>query len=101
MQHYKVCIVTKVFLVIASVDYTESFSPVVTEVGVQTIIDSSLHFINKNVVQNILAADHWVLEVYSIEAAFLNADPGTKMYIKILDKMVELEFITKEEQQET
>jgi len=24
----------------------------------------------------------WVLEVYDVEAAFLNANPGMKMYIK-------------------
>jgi len=35
-----------------------------------------------------------------VEAAFLNAEPSTKMYIKIPDEMVELEFATEEEQQE-
>jgi len=41
-----------------------------------------------------------VLEVYDVEAIYLNADPGTKMNIKIPDERVKLEFVTNEEQQE-
>jgi len=41
----------------------------------------------------------WILEVYDIEAAFLNAKPGARMYIKIPDAMAELGFMTKEEQE--
>ena len=39
------------------------------------------------------------IEVYDIEAAFLNAKPGGRMYIKIPDAMVELGFVTREEQE--
>jgi len=37
------------------------------------------------------------LEAYDVEAVFLNANLGTKMYIKILDKMVEWEPWPKEQ----
>jgi len=43
--------------------------------------------------------NRWVIEVYDVEAAFLNAKPGGRMYIKIPDAMVELGFVTKEEQE--
>jgi len=49
-----------------------------TEVGIWTIIGISLHFINEDTVLNIPAEDPWILEVYDVEAAFLNADPSTK-----------------------
>jgi len=32
--------------------------------------------------------------------AFVNANPGTKVYIKILDKMVGLGFVTADKQRE-
>jgi len=83
---------------IPRVDYTESFLLVMVEVGVHTIIGISLHFINEDIVQNTPTEEYWVLKVYNVEAAFLNAEPGTKMYIQIPDEMVELEFITREEQ---
>jgi len=38
-----------------------------------------------------------MLEVYDIEAAFLNANPGGHMYTMIPDKMVELGFVTKKD----
>ena len=85
---------------IPGVDYTESFSPVTTEVGVRTVIGISLHFINEDVAKNVPENDQWVLEVYDVEAAFLNANPGTKMYLKIPDEMVELGFVTREEQRQ-
>jgi len=71
-----------------------------TEVGVCTIIGIRLHFINKDIMQNTAAEEHWAFKVYNVEATFLNAEPGTKMYIKIPNKMVELEFVTQEEQHE-
>jgi len=41
-----------------------------------------------------------MLEVYNVEAAFLNANPGLKMYIQIPYEMVELGFITQKEQEQ-
>jgi len=66
---------------------------------VQCVIGISLHFINEDIVLNIPAEKRWILEVYDIEAAFLNANPGGHMYIKILDEMVKLGFMTKKNQE--
>jgi len=53
---------------IPSVDYTKSFFlPVTSEVGVQTIIGISLNFINKDILQSIPVAEHWVLVVYDVK----------------------------------
>jgi len=65
---------------VPTVDYTKSFSPIMVEEGVQTITGINLHFINKDLVQYTPAEECWVLDVYDVEAAFLNADPSTKMY---------------------
>ena len=81
MKRYKMCIVTRGFLMILGVDYTESFSPVTTEVGVRTVIGVSLHYINEDVRNNVKEENRWIQEVYDVEAAFLNAKPGLKMYI--------------------
>jgi len=48
-ERYKARIMTKGFLMIPRVDYTESFSPVTTEVGVRCVIDVSLYFINEDI----------------------------------------------------
>jgi len=55
LKWYKARIVTKGFLMIPGVDYIESFSPVTTETGVQCIIGISLHFINEDILLNLLA----------------------------------------------
>jgi len=57
-------------------------------------------FINEDIKHDIPEDQRWTLEVYNVEVAFLNANPGTKMYLKIPDEMVELEFLTHEEQQQ-
>jgi len=54
-EQYKARITTKSFLMIPGVDYTESFSPVTMEVGVQCIIGISLYFINEDIEQNVPA----------------------------------------------
>jgi len=81
MKRYKTCIVTREFLMIPGIDYTESFSPVTTKVGVRTVIGLSLHFINEDIQNNVKEENRWIQEVDDVEAAFLNAKPGLKMYI--------------------
>jgi len=81
------------------VDYTESFSLVTIEVGVRIVIDISLCYINDDICRKTREEHQWVLEVYDVEAAFLNANPGSKMYNWIPDEMVELGFATQEEQE--
>ena len=39
----------------------------------------------------------WVLEMFDVEAAFLNADPGVKIFIKVPDVMMQLGMLTTEE----
>ena len=39
----------------------------------------------------------WVLEMFDVQAAFLNADPGVDVYIKVPEAMVRLGMITEEE----
>jgi hypothetical protein len=39
----------------------------------------------------------WVLEMFDVEAAFLNADPGVKIFIKVPEAMVKLGMISQEE----
>jgi len=57
-----------------------------------------LHFINEDVVQNVPQEQQWVLELYNVEAAFLNMNHGIKMIIKLPDEVVALGFfITSEE----
>jgi len=67
---------------------------------VRTVIGMSLHFINEDIAKETPEEQKWVLEVYNVEAAFLNASPGTKMYIKVPEEIVALGFLTKEEQKE-
>jgi len=43
---------------------------------VQCVIGISLHFISEDIALNIPAERRWILEVYNVEAAFLNANPG-------------------------
>jgi len=59
---------------------------------------SGLHLINEDVILKTPVDQQWVLKVYNPKVAFLNANPGTKMYIQILDEMLALGFITMEEQ---
>ena len=77
-ERYKARIVMKGFLMIPGVDYTESFSPVTTEVGVQCVIGISLYFINEDIKRNVPAEHRWILELYNVEVAFLNANLGGK-----------------------
>jgi len=42
-----------------------------TEVGVNTIIGISLHFINKDILHNTPTEECWVLKFYDVEATFL------------------------------
>ncbi len=98
-EWYMARIVTKGFLMIPGVNYTELFSPVTMEVGVRCVIGISLYFINEDIKQNVPVECRWILELYNVEVAFLNANPGGKMYIKIPDEMVELGYMMCEEQQ--
>jgi len=83
---------------IPGINYMELFSPITMEVGVQCVIGISLYFINEDIAQNVPVEHRWILELYDVEAAFLNANPGGKMYIRIPDEMDELGYMMREEQ---
>ena len=76
---------------IPGVDYLESFAPLVTDTSVRVALVMSLYFSERD--------KDWVEEMLDVEAAFLNVNLGTKMYIQILQLIGELGFIMQEEQQ--
>ena len=41
--------------------------------------------------------NQWVMEMFDVEAAFLNADPGVKIFIKVPEAMVQLGMMSAEE----
>ena len=46
---------------------------------------------------NLPFCDDWTIEVYDVEAAFLNAKQGAKMYIKVPEAMIICGFVSREE----
>ena len=88
-KRYKSRLCVKGFHQIPGVDYTESFSPVATESTIQTLLVYTLWMYKKG----------WRCEMFDVEAAFLNAELETAMYLKWPEAMLELGFITKEQQE--
>jgi hypothetical protein len=82
---YKSRIVTKGFMQIPGVDYSESFSPVANDTSVRIGIAKTL------------ANNDWVIEVIDIEAAFLEGQLDRDTYIEWPEGMVKLGFITADE----
>ena len=94
---FKVRIVCKGFKQIPGVDFTESYAPVAADSSVRTVIGTSLYYIGHEL--ELLGIDaEWVLEMYDVAAAFLNADRGpTPLYMEMPHCMVDLGFVTEEE----
>lgn len=93
----KVRIVTKGFMQIPGVDYTETFAPVATQTAVRLVVVISLYYMGYE--QELLKSDdEWVIEMFDVEAAFLNSEPQSTMYIEVPPVMVELGFVSEEEQ---
>ena len=88
-KRYKSRLCVKGFHQIPGVDYTESFSPVATESTIQILLVYTLWMYKKG----------WRCEMFDVEAAFLNAELETAMYLKWPEAMQELGFITKEQQE--
>ena len=91
-------------------DYQESFSPVAADASIKAMLAMSLFIINfgkwmpSRVKQlefekryNLPACDDWTVEVFDVEAAFLNADPGMRMYIRIPEAMIWVGMMAREE----
>ena len=84
--------VTKCYLQVLGVDFTENFSPVATDTSTRIIIGLTLYF----------SEDYeWICEAFDVEAAFLEPYLDVEMYIEWPEGIVELGFITKEEKERT
>jgi transposase InsO family protein len=88
---YKARCVSRGFMQIPGVDYTESFSPVATDSSIRLMIGLYLYFNKHNKVKN------WKLEMFDVEAAFLNAELDKPVFIEWPQGMEELGFINQED----
>jgi hypothetical protein len=86
---YKSRIVTKGYLQIPGVDYTESFAPVATDTTIRLLLAIALY----------KQREDWTVECLDIEAAFLEGDIDEPIYIELPEGMDELGFVTTEEMQ--
>ena len=75
------------FRQIPGVDFTESFSPVATDTAIRLLIVIFLHM------KKFAKKTKWVLEMFDVEAAFLNAEIDQRMFIEFPQGMEELGFI--------
>jgi hypothetical protein len=80
----------KGYMQIPGVDFTESFSPVATDATIRMIIGIFLFQLNHK-------GEDWILEMFDVEAAFLNAELDKPMYVEWPEGIVELGFLTQEE----
>ena len=88
---YKDRIVMKGYMAIPGVDYTESFSPVVTDATTRLMITIYLY----------KSDGTWSIEMIDFEAAFLNSNIDKDIYVEYPKGMVELGFMTEKERQES
>jgi hypothetical protein len=91
---YKARIVSKGFMQIPGVDYTESFAPVSSDTAIRVVIGIYLFYQHK------LPKENWLLEMFDVEAAFLNADLENKQFIEWPLGMDTLGYITAQEKDE-
>ena len=85
---FKDRIVTLGFMQIPGVDYTESFSPVVTDTGLRIVFGLVLFHED----------DEWICVSYNVEAAFLEPSmKGLEMFIEIPEGLKEFGFISSED----
>lgn len=84
---FKSRIVTKGYMQIPGVDYTESFSPVATATSFRVGLALTLFYDDKD----------WICELVDVEAAFLEGKLKAPVYIDLPKGMVELGFMSKEE----
>jgi len=81
-------IVSKGFMQIPGVDYLESFSPVARDCSVRIAFGLALHL-------------GWNIDMIDVEAAFLNGELKTRMFLEWPEGLVELGFLTDEEARTT
>ena len=87
---YKSRLCVKGFHQVPEVYYTESFSPV-----------ANMSIISILLLTTLFMEDHgWICKMFDVEAAFLNAELETSMFLKWLRLMRELGFITEGEERD-
>ena len=80
---YKTRVVSKGYMQIPGIDYTEKFSPVAQASSVRMLLAVVLYL-------------YWNCELVDIKAAFLEGKLKTKAYIELPPGLVELGFMTQE-----
>jgi len=88
---YKARCVSKGFMQIPGVDFTEKFSPVATYTSIRIVIALILYFWDSH---------GWRAKGIDIEAAFLEGDLNKKYYLDPPNILVELGFMTNEKREE-
>jgi hypothetical protein len=91
---FKSRVVSKGFMQIPGVDFTESFSPVATDTTIRLMIGIYLFY------RELVPEDDWVLESFDVEAAFLNSEVERETFIEWPEGMIELGFITEQEKKD-
>jgi Reverse transcriptase (RNA-dependent DNA polymerase) len=76
---------------IPAVNYSESFAPVASDTSIRVIIAMFLYYHHRPKKSN------WDLEMFDVEAAFLNAELDKQVFIEWPQGMLELGFITEED----
>ena len=84
---YKARVVVRGFSQIPGIDYTESFSPVASKTAIHVMIGIALFF-------------EWAVEMFDVEAAFLNAKSVNETFIEWPDGSVEIGFVDEQTVQE-
>jgi Reverse transcriptase (RNA-dependent DNA polymerase) len=84
---YKARCVSRGFMQIPGVDYTESFAPVASDSGIRIVIGIFLYYLHHS------PQDNWVLESFDVEVAFLNAMLSHPVYIKWPNGIKEFGFL--------
>jgi hypothetical protein len=88
---HKARVVSRGFMQIPGVDYTESFAPVASDTAIRVLISMFLYYHHTD------KKNKWDLEMFDVEAAFLNADLDKQVFIEWPQGMQELGFISEED----
>jgi Reverse transcriptase (RNA-dependent DNA polymerase) len=75
---------------IRDVDYTESFAPVALDSSIRIVNGIFLYYLHQ------LPQDNWVLELFDVEVAFLNAMLSHPVYIECPKGIKEFGFLSQD-----
>ena len=94
-ERFKDRVIVKGYMSIPGIDYTEKFSPVMTDATVRIFIAIYLHL------KKYKPEEKWCLWHIDYESAFLNADLLREVFVDWPEGLVELGLMTQEEFNET